>query len=96
MNTATRVQIMDDAVCILHSAYNFGNGMHSNILPTAFFKIVSPQPAYKDGIGIKWPTKIDIPCNKETKTKFSYGQIVGQTALFNLGMAIRKLWIRTC
>ena len=40
MNTATRVQILDDAVCISHSANTLGKGMNPTILPQAVGNIV--------------------------------------------------------
>ena len=27
---------------------------------------------YKDGFGIKWPTKVDMPLSKETETEIIY------------------------
>ena len=65
MDTANRVQILDEAVYIPHSVNTFWKGMNPTILPPA---ILSPE--------------------------------VGQTGIFNLGMATglgeRKVWIQTC
>ena len=38
MDTETRVQIMDEADCILHSTNTLGKGMNSIILPPAMGK----------------------------------------------------------
>ena len=38
MDTVTRVQIMDEAVCISHSANTFGKGMNPTILSSAIGK----------------------------------------------------------
>ena len=35
MNMAIRVQILDEAVCISHSANTLGKGMNQTILPPA-------------------------------------------------------------
>ena len=38
MNTATRVQILDETNCISHSTYTLGKGMNPIILPPAMGK----------------------------------------------------------
>ena len=38
MDTVTRVQILDSAVCISHRAYTIGKGMNLAILPLAMVK----------------------------------------------------------
>ena len=40
MDTATRVQILDDTVCVSHSTNSLGKGMNPIILPPATGKIV--------------------------------------------------------
>ena len=40
METVTQVQILDEAVCILHSANTIGKGMNPTILPPVMGKIV--------------------------------------------------------
>ena len=40
MDTATRVQILDESVCISHNANTHGKGMTPTILPPLMGKIV--------------------------------------------------------
>ena len=40
MDTATRVQILDETDCISHSTNTLGKGMNPNILPPAMGEIV--------------------------------------------------------
>ena len=40
MDTATRVQILDETDCILHCTNNLGKGMNPTILPPAMGKLV--------------------------------------------------------
>ena len=40
MDTATRVQILDETDCILHCSNILGKGMNPNILPPTMGKIV--------------------------------------------------------
>ena len=38
MDMVTRVQILDEAVCILRSTYSLGKAMNPNIIPSAMSK----------------------------------------------------------
>ena len=49
MDTATRVQILDETVCISHSTKNLGKGMNPIILPPAMGKIVGQTSFFSLG-----------------------------------------------
>ena len=49
MDTATRVQILDDTDCISHSTNTLGKGMNPMILPLAMDKIVGQTEFFSLG-----------------------------------------------
>ena len=49
MDTATRVQILDEADCISHSTNTLGKGMNPIILPPAMGKIVGQTDFFSLG-----------------------------------------------
>ena len=44
-------------------------GMNTFIPQPAMVEIIPLLLFYKNGLGFKWPTKVDIPLDKETKNK---------------------------
>ena len=50
MDTATRIQFLDEAVCISHSANTIGRGMAPNFLLPAKDKIVGQTKLFNFGI----------------------------------------------
>ena len=50
MDIATRVQILDEAVCISHSTHNLGKGMNPIIVFPAMGKTVDQIGLFKPGI----------------------------------------------
>ena len=57
----------------------FGKNIKSSYPPpTSYELIVSLLFFYKDGVGIKLPTKVDMPLNKESKAKHFRPVFMGQ------------------